>query len=169
MYFTDGRGLVGYDPSTGASEVLGPNSSGETLSDAGGGKLLHAVSDDEGMLSGITVSTRIDELGVTVDNVWDGDLSPSGSHWFTNDVDRFAVFDSATGARQDPTHPGFAFAAPYQWLDDDTIAAVAQRRYSDRAPISLLVCSVSTNTCQVAVKDAGTLGDFAIPVGQRLD
>lgn len=95
-----------------------------------------------------------------------GDLAPDGRHWFTDENDEFAVFDSATGQRQDPAHPGYAFAAPYQWLDDDTMAVIALKGTSGDDPVSLLTCHVSTNDCQVTVPDVGHYGDFAVPVGE---
>jgi hypothetical protein len=110
-------------------------------------------------------------LDVQVPNVSSGDLSPDGSHWFTQDADQFAVFDSATGERQDPAYKdlGFEFAAPYQWLGNDTIAALAlPKATSDPQPISLLTCHVSTNDCVVTARDIGDAADVALPIGQSL-
>lgn len=114
-----------------------------------------------------------DLAGVTaqVKDVYSGDLAPDGAHWFTQDSDQFAVFDSATGKRQDPRYQdlGFAFAAPYQWLDDDTMAVLAlPKATSGSQPISLLTCHVSTNDCTVTARDIGDNTDVAIPVGESL-
>ncbi|HEY3530968.1 MAG TPA: hypothetical protein VGK78_17620 [Nocardioides sp.] len=100
-----------------------------------------------------------------VPNVDRGDLAPDGKHWFTDENDEFAVFDSATGQRQDPAHPGYAFAAPYQWLGDDTMAVLALKDTSDSGPISLLTCHVSTNDCHVTASDVGHLSDVTLPTG----
>jgi hypothetical protein len=103
-----------------------------------------------------------------VRNISSGDLAPDGEHWFTQDNDQFAVFDSATGQRQDPAHPGFAFAAPYQWLGNDTMAVLALKGMSDHESISLLTCHVSTNDCEVTASDIGYYGDVAIPAGEAI-
>jgi hypothetical protein len=110
-------------------------------------------------------------LDVQVPDVATGDLAPDGKHWFTDDSDQFAVFDSATGERQDPAFKdlGFEFAAPYQWLGDDTIAALAlPKATNDPQPISLLTCHVSTNDCVVTARDIGDAADVALPIGQSL-
>jgi hypothetical protein len=156
---------------------VNPPGSG-TVVDAAGDQIL--VKTDDGM----TVTTanllpeRVDQqagwkpggdltgLTAQVKNLDYGDLAPDGKHWFTDENDEFAVFDSATGQRQDPAHPGYAFAAPYQWLDDDTMAVLALKGTSDNEPVSLLTCHVSTDDCQVTAPDIGHYGDFAVPVGE---
>ena len=110
-------------------------------------------------------------LTAQVPNVASGDLAPDGKHWFSHDFDEFAVFDSTSGARQDPSFKslGFAFAAPYQWLDADTVAVLALRTTSeDHPPISLLTCQVSTDDCAVTARDIGDDRDVALPNGQSL-
>jgi hypothetical protein len=101
-----------------------------------------------------------------VRDISSGHLAPDGRHWFTQDNDEFAVFDSATGQRQDPAHPGFAFAAPYQWLGNDTMAVLALKGMSDHESISLLTCHVSTNDCEVTAEDIGYFDEVAIPAGE---
>jgi hypothetical protein len=107
-------------------------------------------------------------LATQVKNVDYGDLAPDGRHWFTDENDEFAVYDSATGRRQDPAHPGFEFAAPYQWLNDDTMAVIAVPDADKGGPVSLLTCRVSTDDCRVAAADIGNYGDFAVPVGAEV-
>jgi hypothetical protein len=100
-----------------------------------------------------------------------GDLSPDGSHWFTRDSDQFAVFDSTTGGRQDVAFKGlgFEFAAPYQWLGNDTIVALAlPKATTGPQPITLLTCHVSTNDCVVTARDIGDAADVALPIGLSL-
>lgn len=72
------------------------------------------------------------------------------------------------GTGREPAHPGFAFAAPYQWLDSDTMAVLAVPTADEDGPISLLTCRVSTNACQVATWDMGTYGEVAVPDGRAL-
>ncbi|MDX6358152.1 MAG: hypothetical protein QOH37_1206, partial [Nocardioidaceae bacterium] len=115
--------------------------------------------------------TDVSGVGAQVSGVTDGVLSPEGDHWFTQDSDQFAVFDSATGERQDPRYEdlGFAFAAPYQWLGNDTIAALAlPKATNDPQLISLLTCHVSTNDCTVTARDIGDKTEVAITVGESL-
>jgi hypothetical protein len=110
-------------------------------------------------------------LDVQVPDVSSGDLAPDGKHWFTQDADQFAVFDSTTGERQDVAFKklGFDFAAPYQWLGNDTIAALAlPKAATGLQPISLLTCHVSTNDCVVTARDIGDATDVALPIGQSL-
>lgn len=156
---------------------VNPQGSG-TVVDAAGDRIL--VKTDDGMT--VTTANLLPEpadqqtgwepggdltgLTTQVTNLDRGDLAPDGKHWFTDENDEFAVFDSATGQRQDPAHPGYAFAAPYQWLDDDTMAVIALKGTSGDDPVSLLTCHVSTNDCQVTAPDIGHYGDFAVPVGE---
>jgi hypothetical protein len=141
----------------------------QAVQDAGGGRLLVRAGDGENAPGGLAVvptsaNPSTDSPLSEVPGVASGDLAPDGKHWFTQDADRFAVFDSQTGDREDPTHPGFVFAAPYQWLDSDTIAAVALRT-PESDTISLLTCHVSTNDCAVTAEDVGTYQDVAVPFG----
>jgi hypothetical protein len=149
-----------------------------TVVDAAGDQVL--VKTDSGMTvttanllpeplsrqDGWTPGGDLTNLPTQVPNLDTGDLAPDGKHWFTDENDQFAVFDSATGQREDPAHPGFAFADPYQWLDGDTMAAIGLEGTSGNDPVSLLTCHVSTDECQVTVPDVGHYGDFAVPVGE---
>ncbi len=152
----------------------------DTIQDAAGDKLLVRVAGgmavidanlrplDGDQLPGWEPGTDLSGVEPQVPNLSTGDLAPDGKHWFSHDNDEFALFDSASGQRQEPAHPGFAFAAPYQWLGDDTMAVLATHGSSDDPQISLLTCRVSTNDCQVTAPDIGGYGDVAIPVGQRI-
>jgi hypothetical protein len=115
-----------------------------------------------------TFQPGTDLTGVTpqVTGVSTGDLAPDGQHWFTSDDGRFAVYDSTTGDGQEPTHDGFVGVTPYQWLGNDTIAAIGSPSSAPDGPVSLLTCRVSTNDCTVAVADAGTGDDVVLANGQ---
>jgi len=148
-----------------------------TVVDAAGDKVLVHVADGMAVTKANLLPWPIgkqdgwkpggDLAGVTaqVKHVDSGDLAPDGRHWFTDDHDQFAVFDSATGKRQNLTAPGFAYVAPYQWRDNDTIAAVAWADLSRDPSISLLTCHVSTNACALTAPDVGTYTEVAIPRG----
>lgn len=126
-----------------------------------------AVQQQDGWHPG----TDLSGVDTQAPDVASGDISPDGKHWFTDNADQFTVFDSATGRRQEPSYEGlgFRFAAPYQWLGDDTIAVLALRdAQSTQAQISLLTCRVSSNDCTVAADDIGGIGNVALPDGREL-
>jgi hypothetical protein len=131
---------------------------------------LAVIGTDPQPLGGVTWPDGVSPTTAQpqVRDISSGHLAPDGRHWFTEDNDEFAVFDSATGERQDPAHPGFAFAAPYLWLDDDTMAVLALKGMSDHESISLLTCRVSSNDCEVTAEDIGYPDDVAIPAGEAL-
>ena len=108
-----------------------------------------------------------DLAGVTaqVPDISTGDLAPDGQHWFTHDGGQFAVYDSITGDGQEPTQDGFVSVTPYQWLGNDTIAAIGSRSSAPGGPVSLLTCRVSTNDCTVAAADVGTADEVVVPDG----
>jgi hypothetical protein len=106
-------------------------------------------------------------LGTQVAGVSTGDLAPDGKHWFAQGTHELTVFDSASGRRENLGHPGFAFAEPYQWRDDDTIAAYALGT-ADGQTVSLLTCQVSTGTCTVTAPQIGEIGNVVLPDGRQL-
>ena len=145
--------------------------------DAAGDKVLVHTADGMAVTTAnlLTVANQDgwkpggDLAGLTtqVPGVTNGDLAPDGKHWFARGADGVAVFDSASGHRQDLDHPGFAVAEPYQWRDNDTIAAYGLRT-ADGRTVSLLTCRVSTGTCAVTASDIGELRNVALPDGQQL-
>ncbi len=193
LWFWDGRHTVTAEVRP-LTTTAGWNDSaftdGRVIRSAAGDRLLIRIGTESGP-SGLTVvranllpkphdpgwadwqpGTDLTGVEPQVRDVASGDLAPDGKHWFTDDGDAFAVFDSTTGDRQEPSYQGlgFRFAAPYQWLDDDTIAALAlPKATNDPQPISLLTCNVSTNDCEVAEPDIGTSTQIALPMGQRID
>jgi hypothetical protein len=100
-----------------------------------------------------------------VPNVSTGDLAPDGRHWFTAESGSFTVYASSNGSAQEPEHPGFEGVTPYQWLGDDTIAALGHRAGDPTGPVSILTCRVSSNACTVAVPDIGPAADVVVPTG----
>ena len=157
-----------FDIATAQFTTVGSSGYG-VVEDAAAGQLLHhLVGGPEGGPAELVVNHQVtDRSGIRLD-ISSGDLSPDAKHVLTQDADQFAVFDVATGERTDPPYPGFEFAAPYQWLDNDTIAAVALPGTSEQDPVSLLVCHVSTNSCEVAARDIGVYPDVAFPMGEAL-
>ena len=131
-----------------------------TVVDAAGDKVLVHVADGMAVTKANLLPSLIgkqdgwkpggDLAGVTaqVKHVDSGDLAPDGRHWFTDDHDQFAVFDSATGKRQNLHRPRLRLRCA---------VPVARRRHDRRGglgptspvtpSISLLTCHVSTNAC----------------------
>lgn len=164
VYVYADHDVVGVDIATRTRTVLAEGVLASGLADVSNGFFLRTRGNDRGMVVGRSM-TGSDSSAADFSS---GTLSPDGSHWFSDWADQFAVVDSATGKRQDPPHDGFLFAAPYQWLDDDTIAVLAMTRTVDTAPISLLTCHVSTNDCEVTARAVGSYPDVALPLGQDL-
>lgn len=175
IWLGDARGTVvgKMGPGGTALTPVGSLPDPESVQDAAAGRLLVRV-DEPGGTSGMAVRdlTEMGSLdhGPVVTDVYSGDLAPDGRHWLTDSGDVARVYDSVTGAGSDLPHPGFQFAAPYTWLDDDTLAMLAlSKATNDPAqPISLLTCHVSTDQCTVAARDIGTAGQIALPVGLSL-
>ncbi|WP_151082465.1 hypothetical protein [Nocardioides cynanchi] len=186
LWLWDGQGTkvveVRPTPSTAFWPDQGLSEPG-TVQDAAGDRILVRVGNglavvkanlrplDAAGLAGWAAGTDLTGVAAQVPDVSSGDLAPDGAHWFTQDADQFAVFASATGKRQDVAFKdlGFQFAAPYQWLDSDTIAALAlPKATNDPQPISLLTCHVSTNDCVVTARDIGDNTQVAVPVGESL-
>jgi len=172
VYYWDDAGLSSYDMDTWDATLMDADATPDTLSDAANGMLLHqaAPNSPDAGAAGLAVTTQLADESPLVPGISEGDLSADGRHVLTQQADQFAVFDVATGKRQDPAHPDFPFAAPYQWLDDDTIAALALAHpdEGEDAKISLLTCHLSTNDCEVTVPDAGGYRELAIPFGEAL-
>jgi len=149
----------------------------ETVQSAAGDRTLVRVGDglavvqanlrplDVAGLRGWRPGTDLSGIDAQVPHVTSGELSPDGRHWFTRDGGQVAVFDSATGQRQDPAYPGFASLVPYEWLSDDAIAAFGSRTDDATGSLSLLTCRVSTNACTVTAADVGPAGDVVVADG----
>jgi hypothetical protein len=116
-----------------------------------------------------TLGGDLADLKVQVPGVTSGDLAPDGKHWFGEDTGRFTVYDSDTGQAHEIATVGYPSATPYQWLGNDTIAAVALDPNVDGSgstPVNLLVCHVSTSSCVVAAKNVGNEGNVVLSDGR---
>ena len=173
VWVWDGRGIVRVDVATGASHVVARGGDRQQVQSAGGGSLLvRYPSGEDGGPSMDVVPDSWDGTGhPVVAGFSTGTLAPDGRHWFSQDADQFAVIDSATGERTDMPYDGFAFAAPYRWVDGDTIEALAMKRTADprTESISVLRCTLSTTSCEVAASDLGTYEQVTLPIGMRVD
>jgi hypothetical protein len=171
VYVTTGTQVLAFsdvaDGRAQTPQVVDRNVADGEIVDVADGHFLRQLRPDDARV-GLTVSTTPTGRGAVVHELNRGDLSPDAKHWFTEDYDQFSVYDSATGRRLDPRHPGFAFAAPYAWLDDDTMAVLGLETPDDDASISLLRCRISTADCMVEVRDIGHYGDVALPIGKVL-
>lgn len=174
VWFWDARGTMTYQVDRQRLDEVTGRDSSQAVQDVANGLVLAEVGGTSGggglAVRAVGANWAFDGTAPETSNIYSGDLAPDGQHWFTQDSDQFAVFDSQTGQRTDPPHPGFEFAAPYRWLDDDTIAVLALPTVKDaaKAPVSLLTCHVSADTCTVTASDIGTSSQIAIPVGQAI-
>ena len=172
VWVWDGRGIVRVDVATGASRVVARGGDREQVQSAGGGSLLvRYPSGEDGGPSMDVVPQSWDGTGhPRVSDFSSGTLAPDGRHWFSQDADQFAVMDSQTGERTDMPYDGFAFAAPYRWVDADTIEALAMKGTKDprTQSISILRCTLSTTSCEVAASDLGTYEQVTLPIGMRV-
>jgi hypothetical protein len=99
-----------------------------------------------------------------------GDLAPDGKHWFSEDPGHpFTVYDSTSGKGEAITSPQGLDSTPYQWLGNDTIAAMAPEPNVDGSaitPVDLLVCHLSTRTCRIAARNVGNEVNLVVADGR---
>jgi hypothetical protein len=119
-------------------------------------------------LNGWHPGTHLPGPRATLRGITSGVLAPDGRHWFGDDdgTRQVTVYDSEDSAAHQPTHPGFVAVVPYEWLGDDTVAAVGFRTDDGTGLVSLLTCQIAT-TCQVAAADVGAPGGVIVPNGLR--
>lgn len=164
VYVHSGRGAEVYDASTGDSRTLDEKAVPFTVSDVADGVIARLDNrDGEGT---ITIGRGWSDQGTTIPASGQGYLSPAGAYFSVEDADVMRVFDTSTGNEVDLPVPGYAFKVVYQWLDDDTAVLVALD--SETGPFDILTCDIPTGSCSVAVEDAATFPNFALPVGQSL-
>lgn len=185
MWFWDGHRTWTANVLPSPSSAVWPDkafTSAASVQDAAGDRVLVRIGDglavardnlyplDVHQLSGWRPGSDLSTATGRVRGVSSGDLAPDGKHWFSEDRGQFTVYDSATGAARAFTHPGgYPSATPYEWLGNDTIAAVALYPPVDGwilQPVNFLICHVSTGTCAVAEKDAGTEGNLVLSDGK---
>lgn len=131
---------------------------GSRLLGAGSGLL--AWSSDEGVRVG---TSRAD--AVVMPNLHGGSavFSPGG-RWVSVDADQMEVRDVRTGKRVPLDVGGRDFATGYEWLDEDTIAAIAIRDVEESgetgdSSVELMICEVLQATC-TAEADLGPMDAF---------
>ncbi|MBS2938133.1 hypothetical protein KDN32_10295 [Nocardioides sp. J2M5] len=132
-----------------------------TVIDAEGGTLVRETGDREARVTG--PGGRV--LTLATDGF--ANLSPDGSHVASESDDTGVLLDTDTGA-QVTLDTGFAWALPYQWLDDDTVVVLAFSGLDssqDEVP-HLLTCEVPTGACGDAVTLPST---FQLPIGIHLE
>jgi len=184
MWFWDGHRTWTANVLPSPSSAVWPDkafTSAGSVQDAAGDRVLVRIGDGlavmrdnlyphrVGQLSGWRPGSDLSTATGRVAGVSSGDLAPDGRHWFSEDTGHaFTVYDSTSGkgeAIKPP--PGLTEATPYQWLGDDTIAAMGFV-HSDEpgATVSLLTCRVSTGDCTVDVDDAGTADQVVVSDGR---
>lgn len=160
VYAASSEGVHTWQPVTPeAYQRLGTDPGGVVI-DAQAGTLLRSTGDRTARATGPGRS-----LTLTVDSF--AHLSPDGGHVVAESDDTGVLLDTASGERTD-LDTGFAWALPFQWLDNDTVAVLAFSGVDgDGEEVAhLLPCTVSTGACGEPV----TLdGGFQLPLGTHLD
>lgn len=144
---------------------------------AGNGLLATTVDGDpaDGDGGGIRIAEP-GEQGVVIPEVWADSVqfSPDAAH-VSADADELQVFDTRTGDRVEFDMGGRPFASVYEWLDDDTVAAIASApgvaNAEDEA--QLITCELSSGACEVVADDLGSFGElvqdgFLVPIGLEI-
>lgn len=145
---------------------------------AGGGMVATTArpgAGDEVDAGGILVAPP-GEDGIILDQVWSDIVvfSPD-ARYLSFDADEMDVRDLRTGEPVAPDMAGRPFASVYEWLDEDTVAAIASPADVADPELSaeLITCEISTGDCVVAAADLGSFddllrGDFLLPTGTSL-
>lgn len=161
-YWRDDRGTVVVDLTTGDAAVLDPAARpGFDVIAAEDGVLATDAGDPGTEVGDVLLPRVYGGLGV---------FSPQ-ARWFTIDADEPRVFDVLSG---EPVRLDLDawFASGYEWLDDSTVALIAQQRRD--TPVQLVTCTVPDGACTVAAPDLGSFetlleGGFALPVGEAME
>jgi hypothetical protein len=167
VYVRDSRGLVAWDPVSGAERVLGP-AGGSTVEDVKAGLIAHTTSAGPGRTT-YRVGPALGE-GTRLD-AWNGfALSPDG-RWLIgeDEPDEAALFDTTTGRMTDASVDGYSFFVGYGWADEDTYVGLGLNEPYDAASVDLLTCDVGGG-CAVTAAGIGTFEDgVVIPLGTSMD
>lgn len=165
-YWHDSRGAVATDLQTGEATVVdGDAVNGFDIVDVEDGLL--AMSTE----TGTDFGTSSEQVRSSADGFYGsmGDFSPN-AQYYTGDADEPQVFDIAAGKPVTINLDGYAFATGYDWIDDETVAMIASR--SERGPVQLLSCVVTTGACTTYADDLGSFeeaaGHFQLPVGETI-
>lgn len=161
-YWQEADGIAAHDLDSGKSTALDPGGSAQDwLIDAQAGVL--ALYGNDGVEVGSSYADA-KPLGQVMPS--GGVLSPDGRYYAPDD-ENLSVVDVTTG--REVSHPldGYFFSTGYEWLNQDTLAVIALKS-SEKDPITLLSCTISTQDCTVVSQAAGTYPDVQLPVGRRL-
>lgn len=160
-YWQEADGLAAHDLSTGESTALDPGASDQKwLIDVQDG--VFAVYD-----KGVRIGSSYTDTRPISDQMSSGGvLSPNGKYYAPDD-ELLTVVEGATGRDVTPALDGYFFSTGYEWLNADTLAVIALKD-SEKDPITLLSCTISTSGCTVVAEAAGTYPDVQLPVGASL-
>lgn len=171
-YWRDTRGAVAVDIATGDVRVVDPHArNGFDIVAVENGQIAFQVIPDDASADGTAIGTSRD-TAMLIPRAYGsyGSFSPD-AHYYSSDADEPEVYDARSGERVG-FDLDYAFATGYEWLDDSTLAMIAQD--TPTSPVQLLTCRVPAGTCDVAVDDLGSFEDlvahgFVLPVGDPLD
>ncbi|MCW2843765.1 MAG: hypothetical protein JWN22_1681 [Nocardioides sp.] len=171
-YWRDSRGAVAVDVDTDDVRVVDAEArNGFDIVAVENGVIAFNVQHDDARADGTAIGTRRD-TAMVLPRVYGtyGAFSPD-AHYYSGDADEPQVYDARTGNRV-TFDLDYAFATGYEWLDDHTLAMIAQD--TPKSSAQLVTCEVPAGTCDVAVDDLGSFDDlaaegFALPVGSALD
>ncbi len=173
VYWLSTAGVVRHDLASDQSTVLEADGSEHSIVDVANGMIAYRSGTEAGspgdqpLMVGTSMST-----GVPIETQdLHGYLSPDGSRMVVEHHDTYTVFDTSTGKAIAGSTAGYSFSAGVQWLDDDTVMVVAMKgpqQQDDLVPLHILACTVSTDTCKIAVPGTVSFPDLALPVGEDL-
>lgn len=165
-YWRDTRGAVAVGLVSGDVRVIDPEArNGFDIMDAENGVIAFNAGD-EGTALGTSRADAV-MLPQVYGNL--GVFSPDAAY-YSSDADEPQVYDARTGKRV-ALDLNYWFGTGYTWLDDRTLALIAQD--TKKSPVQLLTCVVPAGTCDVTVPDLGSFDDlaasgFALPVGEHI-
>jgi hypothetical protein len=171
-YWRDTRGAVAVDLDTGDVRVVDAAArNGFDIVAVENGQIAFQVIPDDASSDGTAIGTSRD-TAMLIPRAYGsyGTFSPD-ARYYSSDADEPEVYDARSGERV-TFDLDYAFATGYEWLDDSTLAMIAQD--TPTAPVQLLTCQVPAGTCDVAVDDLGSFDDlladgFVLPVGDPLE
>ncbi len=171
-YLRDDRGAVAIDVDSGEAEVIDADATnGFDINGVENGLIAFTGEEDDASAGELMIgATRTD--AIAMQGSWSNEavFSPD-ARWVSIDADEPMVYAVSTGERVAIDIDGRAFAAGFEWLDDDTLVMAASRRLV--GPLELLTCEIPAGTCAQAVGDLGTFdeleGEIAVANGITTD